>query len=325
MVSEKQLKSDFQYLTFLDESGYLPVAYNAEDLLCKSIMNTLARLGKSYYIALLQNMRSLDGLSENELLTNYDLFEKSLYSILGKTGQPILRSVKREMLTNLVMTDPSITIKDILNSRLGVKGIMNEMKELETLEFISKIRAHEHIALLYQNELSKNKILSKFFDPHTTGRVSKGMLLLKKPDNDFCDFRCTNILYEELLSQDNRTKHGITKILSDWIAKLHSSNRSEKEQFEEGEENTIQTTRIAEEDATWWLRNGFDHQIISIEKLLDNDTQENDISVLCAFDRSKISNIDDDKNSIIKTTIAVHEYVILDEPFRVYKSKRSEM
>ena len=40
MVSEKQLKSDFQYLTFLDESGYLPVACNAEDLLCKSIMNT---------------------------------------------------------------------------------------------------------------------------------------------------------------------------------------------------------------------------------------------------------------------------------------------
>jgi hypothetical protein len=132
-------------------------------------------------------------------------------------------------------------------------------------------------------------------------------------------------LYEELLLQEYRTNHGIAKILSDWIAKLQSSNRSDKEPIEEVEENTIQTTRIAEEDATWWLRNGFDHQIISIEKLLDNDTQENDISVLCAFDRSKISNIDNDKNSIIKTTIAVHEYVILDEPFRVYKGKRSEM
>ena len=102
MVSEKQLKSDFQYLTFLDECGYLPLTSNAEDLLCESIMNTLSRLGKSYYIALLQNMRSLDGLSENELLTNYDLFEKSLYSILGKTGQPILRSIKKEMLTKLL-------------------------------------------------------------------------------------------------------------------------------------------------------------------------------------------------------------------------------
>jgi hypothetical protein len=322
MVSEKQLKSDFQYLTFLDECGYLPLTSNAEDLLCESIMNTLSRLGKSYYIALLQNMRSLDGLSENELLTNYDLFEKSLYSILGKTGQPILRSIKKEMLTKLVMTDPSITINDILNSRLGVKGIMNEMKELETLEFISKIRGHEHIALLYRNEISKNKILSKFFDPHTTGRFSKGMLLVKMPNNDFSDFRSTNILYEELLSQNDRTNHGITKILSDWIDKLHSSNPSEKEPIEEEEENTIQATRIAEGDATWWLRNGFDHEIISIEKLLHKDVQENDISVLCAFDRSKISNIDSDKTAIIKITIAAHEYVILDEPFRVYKGKK---
>ena len=54
MVSEKQLKSDFQYLTFLDECGYLPLTSNAEDLLCESIMNTLSRLGKSYYIALLK-------------------------------------------------------------------------------------------------------------------------------------------------------------------------------------------------------------------------------------------------------------------------------
>jgi hypothetical protein len=157
------------------------------------------------------------------------------------------------MLTKLVMSDPSITINDILNLRLGVKGIMNEMKELETLEFISKIRGHEHIALLYRNEISKNKILSKFFDPHTTGCVSRGILLVKKPNNDFSDFRSTNILYKELLSQNDRTNHGITKILSDWIAKLHSSNRSEKEPIEEEEGNTIQTTRIAEEDATWWL------------------------------------------------------------------------
>ena len=199
---------------------------------------------------------------------------------------------------------------------------MNEMKELETLEFISKIRGHEHIALLYRNEISKNKILSKFFDPHTTGRFSKGMLLVKSLIMISPIFVSTNILYEELLSQDNRTNHGITKILSDWIDKLHSSNPSEKEQIEEEEENTIQTTRIAEEDATWWLRNGFDHEIISIEKLLHKDTQENDISVLCAFDRSKISNIDSDKTAIIKTTIAVHEYVILDEPFRVYKGKK---
>ena len=110
--------------------------------------------------------------------------------------------------------------------------------------------------------------------PHTTGRFSKGMLLVKMPNNDFSDFRSTNILYEELLSQNDRTNHGITKILSDWIDKLHSSNPSEKEPIEEEEENTIQTTRIAEEDATWWLRNGFDHEIISIEKLLHKDVQE---------------------------------------------------
>jgi hypothetical protein len=38
MVSEKQLKSDFQYLTFLDESGYLPLTSKAEVLLCESTL-----------------------------------------------------------------------------------------------------------------------------------------------------------------------------------------------------------------------------------------------------------------------------------------------
>jgi hypothetical protein len=55
-------------------------------------------------------------LSEYELLTNYDLFEKSLNSILGKSGKAILTGIKKEILAYAISIDPTITIGDIHNS-----------------------------------------------------------------------------------------------------------------------------------------------------------------------------------------------------------------
>ena len=47
------------------------------------------------------------------------------------------------------MTDPSITISDILNSRLGVKGIMNEMKRARnTRIYFQDKRTRTHRASL---------------------------------------------------------------------------------------------------------------------------------------------------------------------------------
>jgi hypothetical protein len=46
--------------------------------------DSLERIGESYSKTILNNVCSFYGLSETELLTNYDLFERSLFRLLGK-------------------------------------------------------------------------------------------------------------------------------------------------------------------------------------------------------------------------------------------------
>jgi hypothetical protein len=61
----------FRYLSILDELQYLPEVY-----LHDSIKKALESIVKSFSEVLLLKMCSLYGLTENELLTNYDLFER---------------------------------------------------------------------------------------------------------------------------------------------------------------------------------------------------------------------------------------------------------
>ena len=85
--------------------------------------------------ALLDHICSINGLSEKELLTNYDLFEKSLYKVLRKGAEVILHYLKRELLVQAILIDPNITISDIRNPQLAVGDILKRIRVVETLEF----------------------------------------------------------------------------------------------------------------------------------------------------------------------------------------------
>ena len=67
-------------------------------------MKSIERLGESASKALLDHICSINELSEKELLTNYDLFEKSLYRVLRKGAEVILRDLKRELLVQAAGT-----------------------------------------------------------------------------------------------------------------------------------------------------------------------------------------------------------------------------
>ncbi len=153
-----------RYLNVLDELGYFPLSSKAEayDAARKSI----ERLGESASKALLDHICSINELSEKELLTNYDLFEKSLYRVLRKGAEVILRDLKRELLVQAVLIDPntdlSIRISDIRNPGLAIGDILKRIRAVETLEFVRKTPSHTHIAFLYTNDNSKNNILAAF-------------------------------------------------------------------------------------------------------------------------------------------------------------------
>jgi hypothetical protein len=91
------MKLGFQFIRLLDELGYVPINSKTEEILHEAVTRSFESLGNSACKALLNNMCSLHGLSDREVLTNYDLFEESLYDILGNTAQRVIRIIKREL------------------------------------------------------------------------------------------------------------------------------------------------------------------------------------------------------------------------------------
>lgn len=229
-----------QYSNVLDELGYFPLSSKAEEILYDVAKKSIERLGESASKALLDHICSINGLSEKELLTNYDLFEKSLYRVLRKGAAVIFLDIRRELLVHAVLIDPNITISDIRSPLLAVGDILKRIRAVETLEFVRKIPSHMHVAFLYRNENSKDDILGAFFDTKITGKATKGLLSSNKPTNDDLSY----MLYEELLQKPPRDYEIVAKILDDWIAKLNSSYKSQQQN------NTgFATVRIATEDA----------------------------------------------------------------------------
>jgi hypothetical protein len=171
--------------------------------------------------------------------------------------------------------------------------------------------SHIIISFLYTNDNSKDNILASFFDTMING--SKGLFSFKKPANDYLSCINNIMLFEELLQEPLREYEVFAKRLADWIAKLSSSNKSQQQ------DNTdIATARIAIDDAMWWFRNGFAGYILGFEKSMGRYLQNN-LSVLCGYNISNVSNGHTDRESI-NTLISAHGYVILDEPFSLYRA-----
>lgn len=140
---------------------------------------SIEQLGESAATALLDHICSIYGLSEKELLTNYDLFEKSLYSVIKKGAEVIVNYLKKELLIKAVLIDPSITIREIRNPRLAIRQILQRIHAAETLEFVRKIPSRKHITFLYRSDYSKDKLFDAFFDTNITGRLQRVFYHLK--------------------------------------------------------------------------------------------------------------------------------------------------
>ena len=122
------------------------------------------------------------------------------------------------------------------------------------------------------------------------------------------------MLYEDLL-QEPRDYEAVASRGADWIAKLISSNRS-------GQTSSDVSTRIAGEDVMWWLRNGFAGYLLASERSCGRYLQDNS-SALCGYNLSNVSNRHIDRE-LISMLISAHGYVILDEPFSLYRAPDPE-
>ena len=142
-------------INLIENSGFVYRNQTTDTLVKDIVLNVLNRIGKSYSKALIYQICSLYGLSQNELLSNYELFENSLTRVLGKTGYPIILRIKKELLKYLIMNKFEINIKDILDPSFNVPHIIDKLSESYNYQLISENlnnNKRNHMILLSNND-----------------------------------------------------------------------------------------------------------------------------------------------------------------------------
>jgi hypothetical protein len=303
-----------KYSNILDKLGYLPVSSKSARILHNAAKKSIGMFGKSASNAIIDHMCSINGLSEEELLTNCDLLQTSLYKILRKGADVILHSIKAEILPHAILVDPTISISEISNPQFTVGDILKRVCIAETLKFIRENSMGKHIAFLYENEYSKNRVLSAFFDESATSNATRRILLSKNPSSNHSYHIDNSVSYEELLHES--TEYDIVaKKLADWTDKLYSIDKKLKRSNNNNNNGGNKTIRIASEDTAWWRRNGLADLHLSLEKSLGRCVQHN-LSIVCGYNISE-----EEGNGTISTSISSHGYVILlNDPFILYSA-----
>jgi hypothetical protein len=296
------MKNSSQCLTLLDDLDYFALSSISDDILYRSIKVSLEAIGKTYAKAVIEHICKINGLSEREILTNCDLFEDSMYRLFGRGAQSVINKVKVMVLRYSVTEQKSnLTVPEILDPSLTINDVLKEIRSVEALDFVHKMSSHNHFAYLYSNKGSLRKILSEYFSPRDAPKA----LLTEKPNVHVLFDHFSSISYKELFGPITAPikEHTIAK-MREWIDGIRATNKS----------NT--STRIAEDDATWWIRNGYTRGLAFLEQSLCKDHPEN-TSVLCAFDISKLN---PEQLGTMKLVIGSHDYVIIEEPSHaVYK------
>jgi hypothetical protein len=321
-------------LAMLDRLGFIPISSKDEQIISDSIKRAFENLfGHDATLVLLHQLASFYGLSEKELTTNYDIFEKSLSKISSYGAKIILRDIRKEMLIETIKLSLSseITEEDILNPDVGIGDIIKKISYHEITRFVNEILPGEHISFIYENEDTKDKVLSGFLSSKThqdeivnnqiTSR--RGLISNKQTKYNYVN----DILYCEDLSAVNEKSEIVNKLWQwmNWFRNKNYSTSSKpgKDKEISGIKNkdiiTSSTIRIAIEDAAWFLLNNFTHEFLAFEKIIKKyiDDDKN-MSVLCTYRISSIPDSDD----IITKIIESHEYVILENPLIIYKSTK---
>ena len=169
-------------INLIENSGFIYRNQITDIVIRDIILNVLNRIGKYYSKALIYQICSLYGLTQNELLSNYELFENSLTRILGKTGYPIILRIKKELLKYLILNKFEISTKDILDPSFNVPQIIDKLSEAYNYQLISENlnNKRNHMILLSSNYDTKHieKIITNIVQSSKSSRDIKRVLIV---------------------------------------------------------------------------------------------------------------------------------------------------
>jgi hypothetical protein len=340
----KRLYMKSSCLTILDELGCIPIPSKAESVVSESIKKSFEDFfGQAATVAILDHLASVYGLSERELTTNYDIFEKALYSISSYGTKLILMRIKEEVLTEATRSVglSSITEQDIIDQSVGIGRIIKKISHDEINKFVYEMPGDKHIALIYEEEGSKDKLLSAFFNASHRGDggsrsiqttiISRGLISNRQTKPVFVQ----SVLHYDDLAVN---KSGIIKKIWDWINGFNNKNDaniSEGVEVDDKDDNNnkrkskskqdrgskVWSRRLAVENIGWFSINHLIPEFLSFEETITEYVRKQNmqLSVLCSYKASDVSS----KNRVEKP-LSYHDYIILEDPPVIYKTTKRE-
>ena len=302
-------------INLIENNGYIYRNQKTDIVIRDIIINVLNRIGKYYSKALIYQICSLYGLSQNELLSNYELFENSLTRILGKTGYPIILRIKKELLKYLILNKFEISTKDILDPSFNVPQIIDKLSESYNYHLIS-----ENL----NNKRNHMILLSSNYDKYTE-KIITNLVRISKSIRDIK--RVVIVLHDQF--DEKRYFRSVPDIDIYYMNDIFSSSSSSFEEFFK-HNNKIDPINFEQFNNTniqvfcfidiQILRQFNNYKILKIledkfEQLYNlNET----IQICCIYDVSNFYT-KEYEIKLLRDFINHHDMVIVDEPLAMYQ------
>ncbi len=276
----------------LESLGYSTILLKVNELLVESSRESLSILGPTISKALLKGICIKSGLSEAELLGDYDFFEKYLQISLGQGSNIILRNLKRILVSKIPKNEKNNWKDDTITT----DGVVQYLQR-KGISDLCENPPKEHMALLYENGNNHDQFIESFLS-NSKRKYSTGLISIMPTRLNGIK---SNILYKDLPCHEGQ----IMTSLFEWISGLLQS-------ADQGNDNP-HSVRIASEDNSWFIKNNLSNVLLQIEYTTPY-FKEHDLSVICGYDVSNIGNDD-----LLKRLIQPHEYVIVNGISHIFK------
>jgi hypothetical protein len=162
------------------------------------------------------------------------------------------------MSQELERTNMSLILK-----RNGYEKVAGDKEQV--IEFVQSMTGTEHVIFLWEDEKSKNQMISKFFSQLDKGGSSDGLFSIEPVQIHDVE----NTLYENFY---NTHKSAFLDKAVEQVSKRVSTN------------NGINSTKYAFEDDVWLIKRGLKKQLLDTETAVGRKVDRK-LSFLCMYHR----------------------------------------
>lgn len=260
--------------------GFAAVRTRTDDLLVLSIEKAFEMFGEDCSKALLFQLCTMHRMSHEELLSRYDLIEKSLRTVFGFGSEAITAYVRANFVKNLGISD----------SGQSLAYLLRQAKEKEVVQFLSRLPAREHVALIYSDDRLAQKLGSVFLE---SGEGPRGALTNNR------DKTANVMLYDNLYGFDD---DAASKRMLNWIQSVKATG-------EQGAPATIAS------EAGLFLGNGLAEAYMMFDRAVG--ARPDGVRMLCCCGLDKLAS-----REHLVHLCETHSHVILDDSLVIYRRKQ---